>query len=131
VIAFVEVARRGEAEREVDREATMQEILESDWKVLRQLKTVVLERFCENILSEIAAIHRDSAKSFLQRYLDVYEVMRRRDKEIAQVFDGIGRSSALMHLAAMKARGLMTEEEFLQFGAETQSFVTQLLRIRS
>src|SRR5215813_7777767 len=46
------------------------EIKESDWKLLRQLHPVALERFCRRILEELERINSDSAKSFHQRYLD-------------------------------------------------------------
>ena len=39
----------------------MREIKESDWKILRQLHSVALERFCEQILFEIEEIRSDSA----------------------------------------------------------------------
>ena len=101
----------------------MREIKESDWKILRQLHSVALERFCQQILLEIERINTDSAKSFHQKYLNIYEVIRRRNKEMAQIFDDLRRSTALTHLAAMKACGLLTEDEFLRFSQETRNLV--------
>ena len=105
----------------------MREIKESDWKILRPLHSVALERFCQQILLEIERISSNRAKSFHQKYLDIYEVIRRRDKEIAQTFDDLRRSTAFIQLTAMKARGLLTEEEFLRFSPETQDVVHLLL----
>ena len=48
------------------------EIKESDWKLFKQLHPVALERFSQRILSEIGSINADSAKSFHQRYLDIF-----------------------------------------------------------
>jgi len=45
----------------------MRQIKESDWKILRQLSTVALERFCQRTLSEFEAIGNDDSKSFHQR----------------------------------------------------------------
>ena len=101
----------------------MRENKESDWKILRHLHPVALERFCQQILLEIERINSDSAKSFHQKYLDIYEVIRRRNKEIAQTFDDLRRSTALTQLAAMKARGLLTEDEFLRFSQETRNLI--------
>ena len=101
----------------------MHEIKESDWKILRHLHPVALERFCQQILLEIERINADSAKSFHQKYLDIYEVTRRRNTEIAQTFDDLRRSTALTQLAAMKARGLLTEDEFLRFSQETRNLI--------
>ena len=105
----------------------MREIKESDWKLLRQLHSEALERFCQQILLEIERINSDRAKSFHRKYLDIYEVLQRRDKEIAQTFDDLRRSTALTQLASVKARGLLTEDEFLRFSQETQNAVDRLL----
>jgi len=108
----------------------MREIKESDWKILRQLHSDALERFCRQILLEIERINSDSAKSFHQKYLEIYEVIQRRDKEIAQTFNGLRRSTALTTITAMKARGLLTEDEFLRFSQDTQNVVNLLLGSR-
>ena len=105
----------------------MREIKESDWKILRQLQPIALERFCKQILSEAEVINSDSTKSFHQKYLDIYEVFQRRDKEIARIFNDLRRSTALTQLTAMKARGLLAEDELQRFGQETQNVVDLLL----
>lgn len=105
----------------------MREINESDWKILRKVHAAALERFCEQILLEIERIQADSTKTFNQRYIDIYDAIQRRDKEIAQTFDDLRRSSAFTQLAAMKSRGLLTEVEFSQFSQETQDVISLLL----
>jgi hypothetical protein len=40
----------------------MQEIKEPDWKVLRRVHPLALERFCERVLAEIDRVSRDGAK---------------------------------------------------------------------
>ena len=108
----------------------LHEIKESDWKLLRQLHSVALERFCQRILEELERINSDSAKSFHQRYLAIFDVIKRRDKEIAQAFNDMRRSTALTHLTAIRSHGLLTEEEFLRFTPETCRVVEALLAIR-
>jgi hypothetical protein len=48
---------------------------------------------------------------------------------MALVFDFLRRSTALEQLAAMKRRGLVTEDEFSRFSQETQEFVIRVLSI--
>lgn len=103
------------------------EIKESDWKLLRQFHAVTLERFCQRVLSEIVSINSDDTKSSHQRYLDIFGVIERRDREIAQTFNDLRRSTALVHLAAIQSRGLLTEDEFLRFSQETRGIVEVLL----
>ena len=106
------------------------EIKESDWKLLRQMVPVALERFCQRILGELDRIGSESTKSHHQRYLDIFEVLQRRDREIAQAFNDMRRSTALTQLAAICSQGLLTEEEFLRFSPETRSVIELLLARR-
>ncbi len=105
----------------------MREIKESDWKILRKLHQFALERFCQKVLEEIDRIITDSTKSFHEKYLDIYDVTRRRDKEMAKIFDNLRRSVAFEHLAQMKGHGLLTEEELSQLSQETRNLVEVLL----
>ena len=105
----------------------MREIKESDWKILRGLHTVALERFCRQILLEIERIQGNSTMTFHQKYLKIYDVIRGRDKDIAQTFNGLRRSTAITQLSAMKSRDLLTESEFSQFSEETQGIIGFLL----
>jgi len=106
----------------------MREIKESDWKILRQVHKEAVERFCKQILSEVERINSDSAKSYHQRYLDLWKVLRQRDKELGDTFDDLRRSTAFTQLAAMKARGLLTEDELSRFSQEIRDIVALLLR---
>jgi len=106
------------------------EIKESDWKLLRQLHPIALERFSKRILSEIGSINADGAKSFHQRYLDIFKVVECRDREMSQLFNDLRRSNALFQIAIIQSSGLLTEEEFSRFSKETHSFVEVLLKGR-
>lgn len=103
------------------------EIKKTDWKLLRQLHPVALGRFCQPVLSEIEGIDTDSAKSFHQRYLDIFDVIQSRNEDIAHTFDNPRRSTALMQLAAIRSQGLLTDEEFQQFSEETRTLIEVLL----
>lgn len=102
-------------------------IKESDWKLLSQLRTDALERFCQRILSE--QINANNAISAHQRYLEIYQVIKRRDKEIAQTFNNHHRSTAFFELAAIQPLGLLTPEEFLRFSQETRDTVSLFDRV--
>jgi hypothetical protein len=101
----------------------MREIDESDWKIIRKLHAAALERFCERVLNDIESVRADTEKSFHQRYLEIYRAMRKRDKEMALVFDNLRRSAAITHLFAMKSLGLVTEAEFAQLSQETRDSI--------
>lgn len=78
----------------------------------------------------IESINADNAKSFHQRYLDVFKVIERCDREMAQLFNDPRRSTALMQIALIQSRDLLTEEELLRFSKETLSFVEAPLKGR-
>ena len=107
----------------------MRDIKESDWKFLRTLHSVALERFSEQILLDLQRINSDKAKSFHQEYLEIYTSIHQRDKEMARTFDGLRRSTALIQLASIKRRGLLTDDEFLCFSKETRDRVELLLNL--
>lgn len=103
------------------------QIRESDWKILRDLKPLALERFCERTLGEIAAITIATTKGAHERYLEVFRLIDRRDEELALAFNDLRRSNAILNLATMRSRGLVTDEEFQRFSAETRDVVERIL----
>jgi hypothetical protein len=109
----------------------MREIKEADWKLLRKVHPAALERFCKQILTEVKRINSDGAKGYYQRYLDLWELLGRRNKEMAEAFDDLRRSRAIFRIASIKALGVLTEAEFSQFSQETREGVSLLLGIRA
>jgi hypothetical protein len=99
------------------------QISEADWKLFRQLHALALERFCERVLSEIGQLAVEKTKSAHERYLAVFKMLQRRDKEMAEAFDDLRRSTAWHQLAVIRSRGLMTDEELARFSAETRAAV--------
>ena len=106
------------------------DINEADWKILRRVHPLALERFCERVLGEIERAAQDSARSHHERYLDVFDLMQRRDRHMARLFDDLRRSRALTMLAHIRSEGLLTEEEFSSFSQETRDAIEVLLGAR-
>lgn len=98
-------------------------IVESDWKLFRKLHPVALERFCAQILNEIETVNADVGKSSHQRYLDIYKIIERRDKELSEIFNDPRRSAALMQIVSIYGCGLFTEIELLGFSQEVVNVV--------
>jgi hypothetical protein len=104
-------------------------INEADWKVFRTLQPVALDRFCERILSEISAVASDGSKSNHERYLAVYRLVEHRDKEIADAFKDLRRSTAIQQIARIQLHELLTAEELSRFSAETRNAVELFLEM--
>jgi hypothetical protein len=105
----------------------MREIEEPDWKVLRRVHPLALERFCERVLAEIDRVSHDGATSHHARYLQIFRILQQRDPEMARLFDNPRRSHALTMLAQIRSQGLLTEDEFSGLSPETRGAIQMLL----
>jgi hypothetical protein len=102
-------------------------IADADWKAFRELKPVARERFCERVLREIERLRVDGSKTAHQRYLEIGQLVRRRDGELAFAFDEMRRSTAVLHIARIYHRLLWSEAEFARFSPETRRAVETLV----
>ncbi len=102
------------------------QIAESDWKIFRRVRVEALERYCRRVLSEVAEVSTDDTKSFHKRYLDVYQLIHRRDDELATTFNNPRRSTAFFQIAAMYSLDLFTDEEYDLFSDEVHGIVALL-----
>jgi hypothetical protein len=105
----------------------MQEIKEPDWKVLRRVHPLALERFCERALAEIDRVSHDGAKDHHARYLQIFKTIQQLDREIARLFDNPRRSHGLTMLAQIRSKGLLTEDEFSSLSPESRGAIQMLL----
>jgi hypothetical protein len=104
---------------------------EADWKVLRQLRPVALERLCARILGEISLVCADATRSHHQRYLDAYDLIRRRDKDVGMAFADMRRSRTVERVMWIKSLGLLTDDEFGRFSAEMRLFISDQIAHRA
>jgi hypothetical protein len=102
-------------------------IAEADWKVLRRVHPLALERFCERVLSEIEHVTHNSSQSAHQRYLDIFRIIEQRDRQMASIFDDPKRSNALTMLARMRSEGLLMADEFSSLGQDTRSAIELMM----
>lgn len=93
---------------------------EHDWRVLRSLHLIALDRYCARVLDECAAVLRDDQTSNHERYLRTFRLLKDRDERIAAAFDDLRRSNAVNRLAAMSNLGVVTDEELARFSPATR-----------
>jgi hypothetical protein len=104
-------------------------ISEPDWKVFRKFHSIARDRFCERILAEVTRVVSDSTRTIHERYLAVYRLLHERDRELAEAFDDLRRSTALLRLAQIQSHELLTEEEMSHFSTESRNVVQSFLDI--
>jgi hypothetical protein len=102
---------------------------EREWKVLRQLEPVALDRFCTRVLQECASLMANSEGTAHERYLELYYLLRERDRQLAEAFDDMRRSRAIARLAAMRRLGVITDQEMESFSAETRDTIAVLVEM--
>ena len=102
------------------------DIKESDWRRFKKLHAVALERFCEQVLREVARAGADKSKTPHKRYLEVFRLIQRRDRELADAFDDFRRSTAVRQLYIIRAYGLLTEAELSEFSPEVRGELEHL-----
>lgn len=103
---------------------------ESDWKVLKRVKLAALERLCAEILDELRRASAADGKSSHERYLDVWDLLGRRNEDLSVAFDDYRRSTARIRLTTLRQRGYLTDEEFSRFSPQTRTLVERALAAR-
>jgi hypothetical protein len=93
---------------------------EHDWKHLRAVHRVALDRYCARVLEESRTIITDGTGSAHDRYLRLYRLLQERDRALAAAFDDMRRSMAVPRLGAMLALGVVTDEELSGFTPQTR-----------
>lgn len=111
--------KKGRRESIKSAQRAMREIIESDWKLLRELKAGALERLCRRILIEVAA-SCNAAGSSHERFADVFSRVKDGDADVAAIFDDLRRSNAVRRLGLMRAHRLITDAEFGTFTETTR-----------
>jgi hypothetical protein len=94
---------------------------ESEWKKFKTLKRNCLERNCNSVLEEAQTICKLTEKSNHDRYLNLYELIRDRDKELGKAFDELSRCKADYQLMMMYRMQLVEEDELEEFEPETMT----------
>ncbi len=105
-------------------------IKESDWKKFRKLREVTLDRLCLKILDEVRELCDQAGPTNHEKYGDIYQHIRRRDKDIVRAFDGPSRSVAWLQLLAMIDLDLVTDEELSVFSEDLQATIAEFLIFR-
>lgn len=104
----------------------MEHIRESDWKLLRRLQPVAIDRFCRRVLSDIQGACSDTAATAHERYAQVFGLIEDQNKTMAEIFDDIRRSNAVLRVTLMRTSGLITDEEFAEFSEELRNAVQRI-----
>jgi hypothetical protein len=102
---------------------------ESEWKKFKRLKEICLERYCHSVLGEAMNACQQDGKTEHERYIDLYQLIKKRDKELGKAFDGLSRNLAHIQLMTMYRMELVKDEELDEFEPETKDNIRETLRV--
>jgi hypothetical protein len=103
-------------------------IKESDWREFKIFHPILLGRFSHQILGEIRGIV-DGPDSCHARYLSLWKLIKKRDRQLGNAFNDYRRSTALQQLAIMRGMGLLADDELDQFSEETREFINRIVSV--
>jgi hypothetical protein len=104
---------------------------ERDWKHLRSVHGIALERFCTQVLGDAVAIVEDGGLSAHERYLQLFQLMDERNAAMATAFDDMRRSTGLQRLTAMIGLNLLTHDELAAFTPDVQETAREMSKLLS
>lgn len=101
---------------------------ERDWKLLRRIKDEILAEACEQVFLSVEEIADNRISREHKAYLELWDLIKEKDRKIANTFNNIRRSNAIYSLVNMVAYGYLSKEKLAEFTEETQEkvlFITQ------
>ena len=93
---------------------------ESDWKIFVKIKKMALDKYCSIILEESQALINDEKISSHERYINLFQLIQKRDKTIARIFNGHSRSNAWLQLMGMRQEGIADKALLTQLSEDFQ-----------
>ncbi|HEY3378077.1 MAG TPA: peptide ABC transporter substrate-binding protein [Armatimonadota bacterium] len=102
----------------------MRPLPEADWKYMRRLQPVLLNRLCEQINTEMVRILQEDAGTPHERYLNAFKHLQDADDIMADCFNDWRRSTLLQKLGALLHHDVLTPEEAAGLSAEMRAIVT-------
>jgi hypothetical protein len=96
-------------------------IPESDWRQFKEVRKLLLERYCSRVLSEIGGLAASRDGTAHERYLRAYKLIEHHDGNIVRAFNDMRRSNAIMQLGIMRRMSLLNDEDLSAFSEQTRT----------
>jgi len=106
----------------------MSDIPEQDWKKIRSLKDKILNAVCADILDEINKEYMAKGNENHKAYLKTWDIINTKDKDIADMFNDLRRSNAILKAALWYKKGYLTDNEVKEFTDQTCKTIQTLYK---
>jgi len=81
-----------------------------DWKYMRTIHDELLNELCSRILQKAVEIAAAEQKRPHQRFLELYDHLRKSDRIVAECFDDWRRSNIDDKIVSLRYRRLLTDD---------------------
>jgi len=103
-------------------------IKESDWKYLKKLKPMLLERACAQINKEAGTMLEKGANHDQHElYIRMYKHYDKKDDMIGECFNDYRRSQAKFRILNLVRHGIISDDELQGFSDDTKDFVKSVM----
>ncbi|MES2693534.1 MAG: hypothetical protein V4773_08680 [Verrucomicrobiota bacterium] len=103
----------------------MADFPERDWKYLRCIHDEMLETLSQRMNDELRAVLARTDISENEKRGEIYDLVKKRDRVVADCFDDWRRSTIALRCAVLKHEGLLTPEHMKRLAPETQEWLKQ------
>ena len=86
----------------------MERIPEKDWKQLRAMQSEKLSVACERILGKAEGMLKERTENEHEAFLKLWEETNNGNRLIAELFDDLRRSNAIVKLVAWRKNNLLS-----------------------
>jgi hypothetical protein len=98
-------------------------IQESDWKYLRKRETDMLSMLCGRINEQSKDILNDQSVSEHEKYLKMYDHIKKSDKIVADCFNDWRRSNIWLKVQFLRRHDLLTNEHLDQMSDDLRALI--------
>lgn len=102
---------------------TMATISEKDWRYLRSVQAEMLDELSRRINDEVRRVLVSADFTENEKRGKIYEVVTRRDRIVADCFDGWSRSRIIEHCWILRKHGLLKAEHLAKLDPQTQKAI--------
>ncbi|MDO7083698.1 hypothetical protein WNY51_15600 [Pseudocolwellia sp. AS88] len=107
----------------------MPSVPESDWKLFRKLQSELTNKACESIFKQVNDIANVRAGKEHQSYLDLYNLIKKEDTRIAEMFNNPTRNNVILKIVTLRKSEVLSNEQLQMFSEQTQEFVNRILNL--
>lgn len=93
---------------------------ERDWQYIRSVSDDLLAALCGRINKECLSILEKNSASEHDKYLALYQHVKKSDRIVADCFNDLKRSNLIMKLAVMQYHGVLKAEHIERLSPEMQ-----------